>query len=91
MKRSIRYWKCFHQLCAGRSTDDRGTGQKVKLSPVAIGRLLRRGVVALTLMVNVGIVHAGELGKVSTRTEGVTVTLLIFPGGGDGFGKVVDG
>lgn len=74
----------------------------MKPSFVAIGRFLLHGIVALALTVNVGIVDAGVLVKVSTRTdikttvfwhhtEGATATLLIFPGGGGGFGKVEGG
>jgi hypothetical protein len=64
--------------------------------------LLLRALVTMMVTVSGLGAIAGELIKVPTRTdikttvfwhltEGATATLFIFPGGGGGFGKVVDG
>ena len=71
---------------------------------VNVFRYILAGMVALTTaaMLSLGAAHAGELVRVPTRTdikttvfwqatEGAAATLLVFPGGGGGFGRVEDG
>ncbi len=58
--------------------------------------------IATAAILSWGPAHAGELFRVQTRndvkttvfwhaTEGATATLFVFPGGGGGFGRVIDG